>query len=63
MHNLQKAKAIRRDTQAKAVVWAAQMIPKLTQGCTQKTKYHKTKKKQKMRSKEMEQKTVAKGDT
>ena len=42
-----KAKAIlyRRDTQAQAVVWAALMIPKLTQGYTQKTKYHKAKKK------------------
>ena len=63
---LQKAKAIlqNRDTQAQAVAWAALMIPKLTHGCTQKTKYQKRKKKhqEKMRSKEMEQKTVVQGD-
>ena len=32
-----KALLLRRDTQAQVVVWAAQMIHKLTQGCTQKT--------------------------
>ena len=47
----------------RSLPWAALMIPKLTQGCTQKTNYHKTNKKIGPSKWNKRQYTVAKGDT